>query len=98
MRLKQTLESAEREASEIAPRGAPSAVSLANIILLNALPLPWLGAGGETITVELEAIFYKAAQQNMLCCVSSAVQTHGGEGGSPSSFRDQSPAQNSLKC
>lgn len=40
------------------------------------------------ITVELEAIFYKAAQQNtfMLCCISLAIQTHGGEGGSQSSL------------
>lgn len=64
MRLKQASESAECEAaSEIAPKGAPSAVSFANIILLNTLPLPSLGASVEMITVELEAIFYKAAQQ-----------------------------------
>lgn len=89
VRLKQTSESAECEPSpEIALKGAPSAVSLANIMLLNALPLPSPGAGVEAITVELEAIFYKAAQQNtfMLCCVSSAIQSHGGEGASQSSL------------
>lgn len=54
-------------------------LSLANIILLNALPLPSLGEDVQMITVELQAIFYKAAQQNtfMLCCVSSAIQTYG---------------------
>lgn len=89
VRLKQTSESTECEASsEIAPKGAPSAVSFANIILLNTLPLPSLGASVEMITLELEAIFYKAAQQKtfMLCCVSSAIQTHGGEGGCQSSL------------
>lgn len=62
-------------------------LSLANIRLLNALPLPLLGADVQMITVELQAIFYKAAQQNtfMLCCVSSAIQTHG-EIGSQSSL------------
>lgn len=58
--LKQTSESAEREAaSEIAPKGAPTAVSLANI-LSNRLPLPSLAVA--MITVELEAIFYKTAE------------------------------------
>lgn len=61
-------------------------LSLANIILLNALPLPSLGADMQMITVELQAIFYKAAQQNVyVVLLSSAIETHG-EIGSQSSL------------